>query len=74
MRDIQHFFVAATCRYLNDLRNRQKGRIVLSIENIQKKNDLLYLYIRETVYASRKFENRNPWRRNPTRLSLCSLR
>ena len=49
MRDIQHFFVAATCRYLNDLRNRQKGRIVLSIENIQKKNDLLYLYIRETV-------------------------
>ena len=49
MRDIQHFFVAAICRYLNDLRSRQKGRIVLPIENIQKKNDLLYLYIRETV-------------------------
>ena len=49
MPHIQHILVAAIGRYINDLRNLQKGRIVLSIENIQKKNDLLYLYIRETV-------------------------
>lgn len=49
MRDIQHFFVAAIGRYLEDLRSRQKGRIIIPVEKIQKKNDLLYLYTRDTV-------------------------
>lgn len=37
MRDIQHFFVAAIGRYLEDLRSRQKGRIIIPVEKIQKK-------------------------------------